>query len=135
MSLLQVTNTSEWIHACLLDLKTQPDTTAYVVGVLSSRDLGELISSSSITLAFAEAGADFEAHRRIADGVLAAEIAFKGWLVEPDLCVSFARRSYAACFQLLGGSWACYAELAGRLPEIIAASHNAWVSCQTKTQP
>lgn len=135
MSLLQVTNTSEWIRARLLDLKTQPDTAAYVVGVLASRELVELINSSSITLAFAQAGADFEAHRRLADSVLAAEIAFKGWLTEPELCISFARRSYAACFRLLGGSWACYAELAGRLPEIVAASHDAWVNCQTKTQP
>lgn len=134
MSLLQVTNTTEWIRARLLDLKTQPDTAAYVVGVLASKDLVELVNSSSITLAYSEAGGSFDAHRRLADSVLAAEIAFKGWLAEPDLCVSFARRSYATCFRLVGGSWACYAELASRLPEIIAVCHDAWLNCRTKTQ-
>ena len=126
-------NTSDWIRERLLDLKTQPDTAAYVVGVLASKELNELINNGSITLAFAEAGADFEAHRRLADGVLAAEIAFKGCLAEPELCISLARRSYAACFRILGGSWTCYAELAACLPQIIAASHEAWVNCQTKT--
>ncbi len=129
-----MTNTSEWIRTRLLDLKTQPDTAAYVVGVLASRELVELINSGSITMAFAEAGTDFEAHRRLADGVLAAEIAFKGWLAEPELCINLAQRSYAACFRILNGAWTCYAELSGRLPEIIAASHDAWVNYQTKTQ-
>ncbi len=130
-----MTNTSEWIRTCLLDLKTQPDTAAYVVGVLASKDLNEIVSSESIVLAYAQAGVCFNSHKRLADGILACEIAFKGCLAEPDLCISIARRSYATCFRLLGGSWACYAELAGRLPEIIAASHTAWLSYQTKTQP
>lgn len=129
-----MTNTSEWIQTRLLDLKTQPDTAAYVVGVLASKDLIELINSGSITLAYAQAGVDFEANRRLADAVLAAEIAFKGWLTEPELCISFARRSYATCFRLLGGAWGCYAELAACLPQIIEVSHEAWVSCQTKKQ-
>lgn len=132
-SLVQVTNTTDWIRERLLDLKTQPDTAAYVVEVLASRELIDLINSSSIMMAYAAAGADFEAHRRLADSVLAAEIAFKGWLAEPELCISFARRSYATCFRLLGGQWACYAELASRLPEIITASHDAWLNCRTKT--
>ncbi len=80
-----MTSTTEWIRARLLDLKTRPDTAAYVVGVLAGKELGGLVAGGSVTLAFMEAGADFERHRRLADGVLAAEIAFKGWLAEPEL--------------------------------------------------
>lgn len=132
MSLLQVTSTTEWIRSRLLDLKTQPDTAAYVVGVLSARDLTEVLHVGSIVLAF-HGARDFEAHRRLADGVLASEIAFQGWLAEPSLCVQLAQRSYNACFRLLNGAWACYGELSDRLPEIIVASREAWLSCRTRT--
>jgi hypothetical protein len=132
MSLLQVTSTSEWIRARLLDLKTRPETNAYVVGVLCDKKLEELVVAGSVVLAFAKAGVDFDSHRRLADGVLASEVAFKGWLAEPDLCVELARRSYATCYRLLGGSWELYVELADRLPDIIEASRDA-LSCRTRT--
>jgi hypothetical protein len=132
MTLLQVKSTTEWIQTRLANLSARPDTTAYVIGVLACKDLTNLVDSGSITLAFAKAGIDFDSHRRLADGVLASEIAFHGWLVEPTLCVDFARRSYSTCFYLLGGSWDCYGELADRLPEIINASREAWLSCQTR---
>ena len=130
-----MTSTEEWIRTCLLDLKTQPDTAAYVVGVLASKDLNEIVNAESIVLQYAQAGVCFNSHKRLADGILASEIAFKGCLAEPELCISIARRSYATCFRLLGGAWACYAELAGRLPEIVVASREAWLNCQTKTLP
>lgn len=133
MTLLRVESTTEWIRTRLVDLRARPDTAAYVVGVLACKDLASLVDSGSITLAFARAGADFDSHRRLADGVLASEIAFQGWLAEPTLCVDFARRSYSTCFRLLGGSWGCYGELADRLPEIIGAARDAWLSCRTRT--
>lgn len=128
-----MTSTTEWIRSRLLDLKTRPDTAAYVVGVMAGSDLTELLHIGSIVLAFRDAGGSFDSHRRLADGVLAAEIAFHGWLSEPVLCVQLAQRSYGTCDRLLGGAWACYAELAARLPEIIDASRDAWVSCRTRT--
>ncbi len=125
MSLLQVTSTSEWLRARLLVLKTRPETAAYVVGVMADKGLGELVVNGSVVLAFAKAGLDFDAHRRLGDGVLASEVAFQGWLAEPELCVEFARRSYLTCYRLLGNSWDLYVELADRLPDIILASRDA----------
>lgn len=100
---------------------------------MAGKDLTDLLHGGSIVLAFRDAGGRFESHRKLADGVLAAEIAFHGWLTEPALCVQLAQRSYGTCNRLLGGAWACYDELALRLPEIIAASREAWVSCRTRT--
>lgn len=127
-----MTSTSEWIRARLLGLKTRPETAAYVVGVMSDKGLGGLVSNGSVVLAFAEAGLDFDSHRRLADGVLASEVAFQGWLAEPELCVSLARRSYLTCYRLLGNSWELYVELADRLPDIILASRDA-LNCRTRT--
>ncbi len=76
-------------------------------------------------LAYAKAGSDFESHRRIADSVMLAEIAFQGWLTQPDLCIDLARRSYATCSRLLHKSWPCYDELADQLPNIIICSRQA----------
>lgn len=104
-----------------------------MVGVLADKNVGDIVHAGSVVLAFGRAGVDFEAHRRLADGVLVSEIAFHGWLTEPDLCVSLARQSYMTCFRLLNGSWACYEELSARLPEIIEASRDAWLSCRTRT--
>jgi hypothetical protein len=116
----------------LLDLKTRPETAAYVVGVMTDKRLGELVVAGSVVLAYSRAGLDFDAHRRIGDGVLASEVAFHGWLTEPDLCVDFARRSYSTCYRLLGSTWDLYVELADRLPDIIHASRDA-LSCRTRT--
>lgn len=84
-----------------------------------------MLTRRSIVLAAAEAGADFNAHRVIGDSVLASEIAFRGWLAEPDLCVLLASRSYLTCHRILGGEWQLYAELSGRLAEIIEVSRAA----------
>lgn len=127
-----MTSTSEWLRACLLDLKTRPETAAYVVGVLADKQLGELVVAGSIVIAFSKAGLNFDVHRRIGDGVLASEVAFKGWLTEPTLCVEFARRSYLTCYRLLGNEWELYVELADRLPDIIQSSRDA-LSCRTRT--
>lgn len=127
-----MTSTSEWIQARLLSLKATPEAAAYVVGVMTDKGLGDLVVAGSVVLAFSRAGLDFDSHRRLADGVLASEAAFQGWLSEPDLCVDFARRSYLVCYRLLGNRWGLYAELADRLPEIIVSTRDA-LSCRTKT--
>ncbi len=127
-----MTNTSEWIRSQLLGLKTRPETAAYVAGVMADKELTELVVHSSVVISFAKAGLDFGAHRRLADGVLASEVAFQGWLAEPELCVGLARRSYLTCYRLLGNSWELYVELADRLPDIILASREA-LSCRTRT--
>jgi len=127
-----VTSTSEWMRTQLLALKTRPETAAYVVGVMADKQLGELVGAGSVVLAYSRAGLDFDAHRRLGDGVLASEIAFRGWLTEPELCVEFARRSYVTCYRLLGCTWELYGELADRLPDIIQASRDA-LSCRTRT--
>lgn len=126
MTLTQATGMAEWIKERLASLEARPDTVAYVVGVLSSKDLARLLDAGSIVLAYAGAGLDFEAHRRLADGVLAAEVAFRGWLAEPELCVRLASSSYATCWRLLNRAWPCFEELSARLPAIISVARAAW---------
>lgn len=92
--------------------------------MLVDRELAELVVCGSIVLAYAEAN-DFDRRRRLADGVLAAEVAFVGWHEQPDLCVDLARRCYAACWRYLRPHWPLYEELADRLPEIIVAGRQA----------
>jgi hypothetical protein len=92
--------------------------------VLTDRELAELVACGSIVLAFANA-VEFDNRRRLADGVLAAEIAFPGWHAQPDLCVDLARRCYALCWRTLRPHWPLYEELADRLPEIIKAGRVA----------
>jgi hypothetical protein len=87
---------------------------------LSSKELLELIPDQSIVLAYIQA-TEFERRRRLADGVLASEIYFDGWLSEPTLCVDLARKCYLACWNTLRPHWPLYEELADRLPEIIAS--------------
>ncbi len=105
-------------------LRARPDTIAYVVGVMADRELAELVVCGSIVLAFAEA-TDFDRRRRLADGVLAAEIAFAGWHADPTLCVDLARRSYESCWRSMRPHWPLYEELADRLPEIISSARQA----------
>lgn len=92
--------------------------------MLIDRELAELVVCGSVVLAFADA-TDFDSRRRLADGVLAAEIAFVGWHQNPTLCVDLARRSYESCWRLMRPHWPLYEELADRLPEIIAAGRQA----------
>jgi hypothetical protein len=130
MSLLQQpkieiqTNLSRWIQLKLESLKARPDTIAYVVSVLSDKQLTEFVVSNSVVLAYIKA-IDFEQRRRLADGVLAAEIAFVGWHAQSDLCVDLARRCYASCWNILRPNWPLYEELADRLPEIIQGGRQA----------
>lgn len=111
-------NLSEWMSEKLRNLGTRADTAAYVVGVLSDRDLTELVTAGSVVLAYTR-NREFDQHRRLADGVLAAEVAFPGWLKESALCVDLARRSYATCWRMLRGKWMLYDELSDRLGVII----------------
>jgi len=95
-----------------------------VAGVLLDRQLADLVVCGSIVLAFSNA-VEFDQRRRLADGVLAAEVAFVGWHEQPDLCVDLARQCYAPCWRTLRPHWPLYEELADRLPEIIALSRQA----------
>jgi hypothetical protein len=113
-----------WFRAKLESLRARPDTTAYVAGVLTDRELAGLVVCGSIVLAFAEAS-EFDHRRRLADGVLAAEVAFVGWHQQPELCVDLARQCYASCWRTLRPHWPLYEELADRLPEIILAGRQA----------
>jgi hypothetical protein len=117
-------NLLSWFRKKLENLRARPDTTAYVAGVLIDRELGELVVCGSVVLAFAEA-TEFDMRRRLADGVLAAEVAFVGWHQQPDLCVDLARQCYASCWRTLRPHWPLYEELADRLPEIIVAVRQA----------
>lgn len=123
-----------WAAEILERSGIRADVSAYVSGVLSERDLAELVCAGSVVLAASEA-VTFEHHRRLADGVLAAEVAFPGWLSEPELCVTLARRSYEACWRILRGRWELYGELAERLPSVISVAERAFVASCVATRP
>ncbi len=127
LMLTLTTTVEECLRGRLHDIGATPVTTAYVIGVLASKGLNDdLAMLGSVTLTFHRAGLDFNANRTLADSVLASEVAFKGWLVEPDLCVDLARISYSRCWRLLRGTWTCYDELADRLPSVIRNANAAW---------
>lgn len=75
-------------------------------------------------LAYANA-LSFDQKRRLADGILVAEIAFTGWHTQSELCIDLARRCYASCWHTLQPHWPLYEELADKLPEIILAGRQA----------
>lgn len=87
-------------------------------------ELSELVVHGSIVLSFANA-VNFDQKRRLADGILAAEMAFHGWHTQPELCIDLARRCYASCWRTLQPHWPLYEELADRLPEIVLAGRLA----------
>jgi hypothetical protein len=111
-------NLQAWFQTKLKNAKARPDTIAYVAGILTDHKLANLVVCGSVVLAFSNA-VQFDEKRKLADGVLAAEIAFSGWHAQPELCIELARRSYASCWNILKPHWPLYEELADRLPEIV----------------
>lgn len=117
----------EILHQNLSKVKAKPETIAYVVGLLTDKNLSEVLHVGSIVLSYHRA-TTFDQKRKIGDCVLASEIAFKGWLTEPELCISIAGACYDYCWRNLTPRWSLYEELSSRLPTIIDMSRRAFES-------
>lgn len=113
---------TSWLTTRFENLDAQPDTVAYVVNLLASKELTDLMSVGSVVLAYSRAF-DFDSKRRLADYVLASEVLFKGNITQPKLCVGLAMDCYRQCWTILRPSWPLYKELSLRLPNIIDGAH------------
>jgi hypothetical protein len=113
-----------WLSTRLRDLDASQETTAYIVNLLASKELMDLLSIGSVVLAYSKA-MDFDSKRRLADYVLASEITLRGHLTEPVLCVELAMSCYHQCWKILRPAWPLYKELSIRLPSIIDSAHSA----------
>jgi hypothetical protein len=106
----------------LRGLQGNPETIAYIVGVLSKRRWDEDdLSNQSVVLAFHDAGlkGDFATFQRIGDWVLFIDTVFPEHFNGVRECVeNIGRLSYYRCFRLMGGKWHVYEELADELPSL-----------------
>ncbi len=101
-----------------------PETIAYIVGVLSKRrwDSDDL-SNQSVVLTFQDAclKGDFVTFQRIGDYVLFIDTAYPEHFNGIRECVeNVGRLSYQRCFRLMGGKWRVFEELADELPSLVS---------------
>ena len=115
-----------WFTERLKSLDYEPETVAYVTGVL--RTLGhpsdeDVFANRSIVLAYADArlAGDFAAFQRIGDWVLWVDAVVPESIErEHEAVESIGRLSYYACHRILRGQWHVYEKLADELPTIAA---------------
>lgn len=122
-----------WFAERLRGMRRQPETVAYVAGVLKSlakpRELDDL-SDRSVILEFASARetGDFATFQRIGDWVLWVNIVMPESLAgHREAVESVGRQSYYTCHRILRGQWRVYEELADDLPTIARSARHMLV--------
>jgi|SRR5579871_4567820 len=112
-------------------LPRDPETVAYVVGVLGKRKWeGDDLSQDSILLAYVDANekGDFAGFQRIGDWVLFADIMVPAHFTGVrEFVENVGRLSYYRCFRLMGGKWRVYEELADDFPRLVTQVRQALV--------
>jgi hypothetical protein len=124
-----VTRLDAWFVERLRGLPAQPETIAYVGGVLVSLghpDDAEVFAERSLVLAYQDAvlKGDFLNFQLIGDWILWASIIFPEHLSGVrELVDGLGCSSYRACHRILRGQWQVYAELADGLPTLTRRAH------------
>ncbi|HEY5267698.1 MAG TPA: hypothetical protein VII94_01025 [Candidatus Saccharimonadales bacterium] len=110
-------NISGFFDELLVDLKCQPDTRSYIIGIYGKYNTAEFdFSQDSVTLLFSQARdkQDFLTYQNLGDWIFFANTVAPQHLknASKDYYDTVARLSYYSCYRLIKCQWKLFEELA-----------------------
>jgi hypothetical protein len=114
-------NVTNFFEELLKDIKCQPDTRAYVIGIYGKyKSAIDDLSKDSVTLLFAQARQtqSFLLYQNLADWIFWAGTIVSEHLkfASQDYYTVLAQNAYYTCYRMTNRQWKCYEELADQFP-------------------